>query len=299
MVEPRRQADTLPVTSRPEPLPTFEDSCLVVIDGPRLGQCVHVHEVPVVIGRSPKADFHIEHPSVSRLHCSVWQDVLGASIRDLDSKNGVLVNGTQVRRAQLTDGDHVTIGEVMLKFVAGGSLEARYHEALFGLANVDSLTQLLNRRAFRDQVDEAVARTREEDAPLSFVIFDLDHFKQINDVLGHDAGDAALRRLSATLRRQLRPHDVAGRLGGDEFAVLLRDSGREETARWCEQLRVAMEGLGLEASGLPQLVSISVGHATWGPGIRNAHEFMRLADEALYRAKTAGRNCVRAAIMPG
>ena len=142
-----------------------------------------------------------------------------------------------------------------------------------------------------------MARTREEDAPLSFVIFDLDHFKQINDVLGHDAGDSALRRLSATLRRQLRPRDVAGRLGGDEFAVLLRDSDGAEAARWCEQLRVAMEGLGLEASGLPQLVSISSGHATWEPAMGSSHEFMRLADQALLRAKAAGRNCVRAAIM--
>ena len=297
MSSQRRQADTLPVSNRPEPLPTFDDSCLVVIDGPRLGQCVHVHEVPVVIGRSPTADFHIEHPSISRQHCTVWQDVLGASIRDLGSKNGVLVNGTRVRRAQLSDGDHIGLGEVMLKFVAGGSLEARYHEALFGLANVDSLTQLLNRRAFREQVDEAVGRASQEGSPLSFVIFDLDHFKQINDVLGHDAGDAALRRLSATLRRQLRPRDVAGRLGGDEFAVLLRDSSRAEAARWCEQLRQSMEGLGLEGSGLPQMVSISVGHATWEPAMRNAHEFMRLADQALLRAKGAGRNCVREAIM--
>jgi two-component system response regulator AlgR len=139
----RRQAETLPAQARPEPLPTFEDSCLVVIDGPRLGQCVHVHEVPVVIGRSPQADFRIEHPSVSRLHCSVWQEVFGASVRDLDSKNGVLVNGTRVRRGELSDGDHIAIGEVTLKFVAGGSMEARYHEALFGLANIDSLTQLL------------------------------------------------------------------------------------------------------------------------------------------------------------
>jgi diguanylate cyclase (GGDEF)-like protein len=294
-----RQVDTVQAAARAEPLPTYDDSCLVVIDGPRIGNCVHVHDVPVVIGRSPKADFHIEHPSISRLHCSVWQDVLGASIRDLDSKNGVLVNGTRVRRAQLADGDHVMLGDVLLKFVAGGSLEARYHEALYGLANLDSLTQLLNRRSFREQVDEAVGRTGPGEPPLSFVIFDLDHFKQINDILGHDAGDAALRRLSATLRRQLRPHDVAGRLGGDEFAVLLADTDLGDALQWCERLRQAMEGLGLEASGLPQLVSISVGVATWSPAMRNSHEFMRLADQALYRAKAAGRNCVRTAIMEG
>lgn len=298
MAPHRRQADTDPAAARPEPLPTFDDSCLIVLEGPRLGEAIILGDVPVVIGRSPRADFHLDHPSISREHCTVREEVLGASIRDLDSKNGVLVNGMRVRSAMLSDGDHVLLGDVLLKFVAGGTQEAHYHQALYGLANVDSLTQLLTRRAFRERVDEAVSRAGGvTNAQLSFVIFDLDHFKQINDLVGHDAGDATLRRMSATLRRQLRAHDVAGRLGGDEFAVLLPDTDQAEAARWCEQLRQAMEGLGLEGSGLPQKVSISVGHATWNLGMRNAHEFMRLADQALLRAKAAGRNCVREAIM--
>jgi diguanylate cyclase (GGDEF)-like protein len=293
----KRQVETLPAATRPEPLPTFEDSCLVVMEGPRLGQCVHVHEVPVVIGRSPEADFRIEHPSVSRLHCSVWQEVFGASVRDLGSKNGVLVNGTPVRVAQLSDGDFVTVGEVVLKFIAGGSMEARYHEALFALANVDSLTQLLNRRAFREALDSAVAAPASTPVPLSLAIFDLDHFKQINDVLGHDAGDAALRRLSTILRDHLRPRDTAGRLGGDEFCVILPQTGPSEAHVWCEQLRQAIDGLGLADRGLPQPVSISVGVATWEPALGSAHDFLRLADKALLRAKAAGRNRVCPAIM--
>ena len=293
----RRQAETQASASRPEPLPTFDDSCLVVIDGPRLGQCVRLHDVPVVIGRSPQADFHIEHPSVSRLHCSVWQEVFGASVRDLGSKNGVLVNGQPVRVAQLSDGDFVAVGEVMLTFIAGGSLEARYHEALFGLANLDSLTQLLNRRAFREALDSAVAETSNDPEPLSVVIFDLDHFKQINDVLGHDAGDAALRRLATLLRQALRERDRAGRLGGDEFAVVLPRTGPSEAHVWCESLRRSIDGLGLADSGLPQPVSISVGVATWEPAMGSAHEFLRLADKALLRAKAAGRNRVCPAIM--
>jgi diguanylate cyclase (GGDEF)-like protein len=298
MVPRRRQVDTDPAATRPEPLPTFDDSCLVVIEGPRLGDTIALGPDPVVIGRSPSAGFHLQHPSISREHCAVREEVLGASIRDLDSKNGVLVNGMRVRSAMLADGDHVLLGDVLLKFVAGGSQEAHYHQTLYGLANVDGLTQLLTRRAFRERVDEAVARAGGlTGAQLSFVIFDLDHFKQINDLLGHDAGDAALRLVSATLRRQLRAHDVAGRLGGDEFAVLLPDTDRAEAGRWCEQLRAAMDGLGLEASGLPQRVSVSVGHATWAPDTRDVHEFMRLADQALLRAKAAGRNCVREAIM--
>jgi diguanylate cyclase (GGDEF)-like protein len=293
----RRQAETMPAAVRAEPLPTYEGSCLVVIEGPRLGQCVQVHEVPVVIGRAPEADFRIDHASVSRLHCSVWQEVLGAAVRDLDSKNGVRVNGQPVRRAELRDGDYLTLGDVMMKFVAGGSPEARYHEALFGLANFDSLTQLLNRRAFREMLDAAVARTAEDPEPLSLAIFDLDHFKQINDVLGHDAGDASLRRLSTILRDHLRPRDTAGRLGGDEFCVILPQTGPSEAHVWCERLRQAIDGLGLADSGLPQPVSISVGVATWEPALGSAHDFLRLADKALLRAKAAGRNRVCPAIM--
>ena len=296
MVAPH-SAETLPAAVRPEPLPDFEQSCLVVIDGPRIGQCVHLHEVPVVIGRSTQADFRLDHPSVSRLHCSIAQEVLGASVRDLESKNGVQVNGTRVRSAQLVDGDHIALGEVVLKFVAGGSIEARFHEALFGLANLDSLTQLLNRRAFREALDAAVAATAGDPEPLSVALFDLDHFKQINDVLGHDEGDAALRRLSAILRRQLRERDRAGRLGGDEFAVLLPRTGPSEAHVWGEQLRRAIDGLGLRGRGLPDAVSISIGVATWAPAMGSAHELLRLADMALLRAKAAGRNRTCAAIM--
>jgi diguanylate cyclase (GGDEF)-like protein len=293
----RRQVETLPAAVRPQPLPTFENSCLVVMDGPRLGQCVHVHEVPVVIGRSAEADFRVDHPSVSRLHCSVWQEVFGASVRDLGSKNGVQVNGTPVRYAALADGDYIALGEVVLKFVAGGSLEARYHEALFGLANLDSLTQLLNRRAFREALDAAVAAAAGNPEPLSVALFDLDHFKQINDILGHDEGDAALRRLSTLLRQALRPRDVAGRLGGDEFSVILPRTGPSEAHVWCEGLRHAVDGLGLADSGLPQAVSISIGVATWEPATGSAHEFLHRADKALLRAKAAGRNRTCPAIM--
>lgn len=272
--------------------PMLDDACMVVIDGPRLGQCVHVNDVPVVVGRSPKADFQVEHASVSRFHCSVWQEGSVVCVRDLGSKNGTWVNGSRITNADLGEGDHIALGDIVLKFVLGGSLEARYHEALYQLATLDSLTQLHNRREFRECLNEAVNRMRDDDAPLSAVIFDLDYFKQINDILGHDVGDEVLRRMASTLREKLHPGDVAGRLGGDEFAVLLRDADAPRAAAWCEQLRVSMQGMGLEGRGLPRPATISVGVATWSPSMQSARELMRLADMALLRAKDAGRNRV-------
>ncbi|MEO8161259.1 MAG: GGDEF domain-containing protein [Arenimonas sp.] len=293
----RRQADTQQIVLQPDPLPSFEESFLVVIDGPRLGRCVRLQGVPLVIGRAPNAGFCIEHPSVSRLHCAVQPEVLGASVRDLDSKNGTRVNGARVRGAELHDGDHLMVGEVLLKFVAGGGAEARYHEALYGLANLDSLTQLHNRRAFRELLDHAVAKAGEQPLPPAVAIIDLDFFKQVNDRLGHDAGDSVLRRLSAILRRQLRPGDMAGRLGGDEFAVLLGPIDADEAAQWCEQLRVAIRDQGLQDADMAQPLSISIGLARWDPAMGEAHELLRLADMALLQAKAAGRNCVRTAKM--
>jgi len=278
--------------AKPPCVPSLDDACLVVIDGPRLGHCVHLHDVPVVIGRSPKADFQVDHASVSRLHCTVWQEGTAIRVRDLGSKNGTSVNTMLVAKAELHNGDHIALGEVVLKFVLGGSLEARYHEALYQLATLDSLTQLHNRREFRDCLHDAVNRVRTDGSVLSVVIFDLDHFKQINDILGHDTGDAVLRRLATILQDKLNSGDMAGRLGGDEFAVLLRDTGASEAADWCEKLRASTDGMGMEGRGLPDPVTISVGVATSTPLGESGRELMHAADMALLRAKAEGRNRV-------
>ena len=281
--------------AKPPCVLSLYDACLVVIDGPRLGHCVHLHDVPVVIGRSPKADFQVDHSSVSRLHCTVWHEGACIRVRDLDSKNGTRVNGSPIAKAELADGDHIVIGDVVLKFVLGGSLEARYHEALYQLATLDSLTQLHNRREFRECLHDAVNRVRSDGSVLSVVIFDLDHFKQINDILGHDTGDAVLRRLATILQDKLRSDDMSGRLGGDEFAVLLRDTGATEAADWCENLRASMEGMGMERGSLPDPVTISIGVATSTPAGESGRELMHAADMALLRAKAEGRNRVCAA----
>jgi diguanylate cyclase (GGDEF)-like protein len=290
VISQKRQAITQQSRVKPRRLPSGDSASLVVIDGPRLGQCVRVHEVPVVIGRSPKADLQIEHSSVSRLHCSVWQEGSEVYVRDLGSKNGTYVNAVRIGMAELGEGTIIAIGDIVLKFVHGGSHEARYHEALYELATVDSLTQLHNRREFRNCLEDAVNRLHEQNAPLSVAIFDLDHFKQINDLLGHDVGDSALRRLAELLRHELRHGDTAGRLGGDEFAVLLRDCPAPEAAEWGENLRASVHALGLEGGPLPATITISVGVATWSPAMQTAGEMLRLADMALLRAKAGGRD---------
>jgi diguanylate cyclase (GGDEF)-like protein len=284
------------VKPAPESADPLEGACLVVIDGPRLGQCVEVHDVPVVIGRSPEADFEVDHASVSRFHCAIWLEKGRVFMRDLGSKNGSWVNGARVAHAELFPGDHIALGDAVLKLVPLDSLEARYHEALYQLATVDSLTQLSNRREFRAQVGDAIARAQAENLPLALVMIDLDRFKQVNDRYGHGAGDDVLRAVTQTTRQRLRPGDAAGRLGGDEFAVLLRDCDLAEALQWCEKLRGDVAALRFVFGGTPVAVTISLGVAQLRADLRNVSELMHAADAALLRTKGDGRNRVGAAL---
>ena len=284
-----RQAATTLSSHPPEARVAPAEPCLVVLDGPRLGECMGVHGVPVVIGRDPQSDFQLPHPSVSRRHCAVWCEHGLTWIRDLRSKNGLVVNGHRVSRALLNEGDHIRLGDVVLK-VASGRVEARYHQALFGLATRDTLTGLLNRRRFREVLDEAVGIAA--DGAVAVAILDVDHFKPVNDRLGHDAGDTVLQAIATRVQALLRPGEAAGRLGGDEFALVLRD-GVDAARDRCEALRAGIERLHgqLPDGGAP--VTLSIGVA--GGGGRGASELLQAADLALLAAKAAGRNAVRVA----
>jgi diguanylate cyclase (GGDEF)-like protein len=275
--------------------PATRGACLVVIHGERLGQCIDLHDVPVVIGRSPNCDFQIEHRSVSRRHCKVWHEGGTFMVRDLGSTNHTFVNERQVEQIELADGDHVGVGDTVLKFVLRGSLEARYHEALYQLATQDSLTGLYNRRKFRELLENAVVKAQDDRKPLALVFVDLDHFKSINDRFGHQAGDEVLRAISATLQKELRPNDIAGRLGGEEFAIVMPDTGLATAVAWSERLRGTLHGVECDIGGQPQRVTASIGVAEWGPRHQTAADLMREADAQLFRAKASGRNRVCAA----
>jgi diguanylate cyclase (GGDEF)-like protein len=272
--------------------PISRGACLVVIHGERLGQCIDLHDVPVVIGRAPHCDFQIEHPSVSRLHCKVWHEGNRYYVRDLGATNRTLVNERPIDETQLRDGDRLIIGDVVLKFVARGSLEASYHQALYQLATLDSLTQFYNRRKFRELLEAAVRRARETGTPLALAFIDLDHFKAINDRHGHIAGDDVLRTVADAMRATARTHELIGRLGGEEFALCMPDTTLTAAADRAEAMRRTVESVEVQLAGAAQQVTASVGVAQLVGSMANAGELMREADLQLFRAKAGGRNRV-------
>ncbi len=267
---------------------------LVVIHGESLGLCVELIDKPVTIGRAPGCEMQIDHRSVSRMHCTVWSEAGQFHVRDLGSTNKTLVNEHAVDKSELKDGDNIAVGEIVLKFLRRESLEDRYHQAMVELATVDTLTQLPNRRVWRESLERAVLQAQ-SGVGLSLAFIDLDHFKRINDELGHLAGDEVLKAVAAVIRNSLLSGFAAGRLGGEEFAVILPLSLRQ-AADYAELLRRAVEDLSVELPTGPRKITTSVGVVQWQPGMQTTADFMRAADAELFRAKAAGRNrvCVRA-----
>lgn len=167
----------------------------------------------------------------------------------------------------------------------------RQKRELLALSRTDSLTGLLNHGAWKDQLEIEFQRCQRQQQGGAIALIDIDHFKTINDTYGHVAGDIVLRQLSKMLKQNLRVTDVAGRYGGDEFCVLLPDLPLDSAAAAMDALRDRFATLGYEQS--PALkVSLSIGLAAFNPAHADATLWLNDADQALYEAKTTGRNRV-------
>jgi two-component system cell cycle response regulator len=161
----------------------------------------------------------------------------------------------------------------------------------------DPLTGLYNRRFILAQLNSLVGSARRHERELSAIVLDADGFKALNDELGHAAGDAALVEIAARLQRRVRREDFVGRLGGEEILVMLPDTGAREAARVAEDLRAAIADKPMVLGDRSRTVTVSGGWATWAG--ESPEELLRRADEAMYRAKDAGRNRICGAAYVG
>lgn len=162
------------------------------------------------------------------------------------------------------------------------------------LATRDTLTGLFNRRHLVDLAQKEMAQSARSGEPLSLVIADIDNFKQINDGLGHDAGDQVLRHVSALLRRRCRTDDTVARWGGEEFLFLLPDTDADAAANFAERVRAAIAKTRFDHAERSISCALSLGVATVG-AFESLEEAIGRADRALYQSKAAGRNRVTVA----
>lgn len=172
----------------------------------------------------------------------------------------------------------------------------RRNQELKDSADRDALTGLFNRRFFLHALEMETARSGRHGHPFALILLDVDHFKHYNDTHGHPAGDELLRRLSEVLRSAQREETVCARYGGEEFVLLLPETDRDGVRAHAERLRRAVEALPLPGSETQPLgrITISLGVSCFPEDGRDPATLVRVADEALYRAKGAGRNRVAA-----
>ena len=268
-------------------------AALVVIYGPDLGRRAALARTTFEIGRSSKCDLSIDQESVSRHHARItWTQGFHA-IEDLGSTNGTFIGDTRVKgRLPLRHGDQVKVGRSILKYMTGDDLETNYHEEIYRLMTVDALTQTYNRRYFDEALEREYNRGQRYKRELSLIVFDIDHFKRINDEHGHVAGDQVLAQLAIAVKQRLRAQDILARIGGEEFAVLLPEVALVGARAVAEKIRRIVEGVGVPYADVTIHATVSCGVALLGEGVESPHALLAEADARLYEAKNGGRNRV-------
>jgi diguanylate cyclase (GGDEF)-like protein len=214
-------------------------------------------------------------------------------VTDLGSANGTFVNNRQEQGGLLRDGDYLRIGNCLYRFLAGGNVEADYHEEIYRLTILDALTQVHNRRYLIEFLEREVIRAVRHTRPLALILLDIDYFKSLNDRLGHLAGDMALRELCDRMRPTLGPDELLARYGGEEFALVLPESSTTQALRAAERIRrlVAERPFMFERTAYGLTISAGVA-ATQGGAQASVAELLQSADTNLLQAKLRGRNCV-------
>lgn len=265
--------------------------CLVVLAGAQIGRRL---ELPprLTVGRDPESGLPLDSDLVSRNHALFEVEQDQVVVTDLQSTNGTFVNDRLITRTTLRDGDRIAIGGVVLKYLAPGNLETRYHDEVFRLMTHDGLTDVYN-KTYHDK--QLAALCQSASGPLSLLLFDADHFKRINDTYGHAAGDAVLRQLADCARAVVRSstEDFLSRIGGEEFAVVMPATSLEQATAVAGRIRERVQAHGFVFAAHTLTVTVSIGVATRAPGSNESPQALyQRADAQLYRSKQGGRNRV-------
>jgi two-component system cell cycle response regulator len=270
------------------------EACLVLIypPGPDMGKRFPLSRSEIVLGRGADCDIQVDRDSVSRRHARVFRNGDAWWVEDLQSTNGSYVNDVPVTKSVLRDADFVKIGAAIFKFLTGTGVEASYHEEIYRMTIVDALTGAHNKRYFLEFLEREIARCARYRRPLSLLMFDIDHFKTINDKHGHLTGDYVLRELSRRLLARVRREELLARYGGEEFAAVLPETDLPGARTFAEQIRRIVNDTPFEYEGDTFPVTISVGVATVEGEDIDVAAFIKRADDFLYRAKREGRNRV-------
>jgi diguanylate cyclase (GGDEF)-like protein len=270
-------------------------AAFLVVGGDLNGAIFDLIDNEIVVGRSAENQIPLDFQGISRHHMKITQTNESHVLEDLGSRNGTFLNNKRiVEQIELQKGDIVKLGCIALKYIPQGDPERLTYDKLNLDANTDGLTGCYNKSYFNNAIDLEVKKSKVTGSPLSLIIFDLDHFKNLNDNFGHDAGDYVLKELALLIRGNgVRDRDIFARYGGEEFVILLPGTNLKLAYEIAERLRKLVEdhNFSYEDKRLP--VTASIGVADYRQGVLTGTDLFRRADNAVYKAKDGGRNQVQ------
>ncbi len=270
---------------------------LVVMTGTDVGRTLPLstHEA-VVIGRDPNCSYTIDDEAISRRHAEITYEDPGIFvIRDLNSTNGMFFEGERVTTHRLSDGDKILLGRrTIVKLVLQDIIDSQYQSQIYESSLRDPLTGAFNRKHFDEHVTSELSFARRHKMPLSLLMMDLDYFKNVNDLHGHQMGDQVLVSVTKILSNSLRKDDFLVRYGGEEFVVIARGIPAKGALVLGERVRQTVEKMKLvtpEGDKISITASIGIVTASDPTGIDTV-TLVKESDKNLYRAKESGRNRV-------
>ncbi|MES2527546.1 MAG: GGDEF domain-containing protein [Bdellovibrionota bacterium] len=269
-------------------------ACLLVVGGELNGSIFNLPVGETVVGRNPDCSIPLDFHGISRRHFTISVDDSDATLTDLASANGTYLNNNKVTAPLiLKRGDMIKIGSVAMKFLPKGDPERLTYDKLLEEAHTDGLTKCYNKTYFNNALELEVKKSKVTGKPLTLIIFDLDHFKKLNDGYGHDAGDYVLKEKSHIIRDHgIRQGDVFARYGGEEFCILLPNTNLKQGFEIAERLRSMIQKHEFMYDGKRLPVTASVGIADYRQGVNTGTDLFKRADKAVYMSKEGGRNQV-------
>jgi two-component system, cell cycle response regulator len=271
-------------------------AALLVVGGDLNGTIFDLEKNEVTVGRNVDNTIPLEFSGISRLHFTLTSNDLSLwFVNDAGSKNGTYVNNKKLEiKTELLKADMIKIGSVALKYLPKGDPERLTYDKLNLEANTDRHTGCYNKTYFNNRIDLEVKKSKVIGTPLSLIIFDLDHFKNLNDNFGHDAGDYVLKEMASIIRSNgVRDLDIFARYGGEEFVILLPATNLRQAFDIAERLRSLLEAHQFIYDGQRLPVTASIGVADYRQGVTTGTELFKRADQAVYKAKNGGRNQVQ------
>jgi diguanylate cyclase (GGDEF)-like protein len=273
--------------------------CLVQYNGAGTGKRFLIDKEKLSLGRAVTADIMVADASVSRTHAHIFNIESGVFIEDGGSANGTYINDKKIEeRYKLNDQDMIRLGTMLLKFFSSDNVDGFIQDKIYQLATIDAGTGIFNKQYLLDTLESEFRKSKTANLNLSLLVFDLDHFKKVNDTYGHNAGDQVLRDIAKLIKGCIRKEDILARFGGEEFVVILPNTSSEHGVKVGEHIlnktRSFLHPIDYSENGQAKHVehtqTVSIGIAGIDANMTTPKQLLEIADQKLYESKRNGRN---------